>query len=61
MLPDTWLRALKLIEAPSLPIALQWMFPTPLAILIFFAPESPWYVSPVWSCSLMRNLVENAR
>jgi SP family general alpha glucoside:H+ symporter-like MFS transporter len=26
------------------PIALQWMFPTPLAILIFIAPESPWWL-----------------
>lgn len=25
-------------------IALQWMFPTPLAILIFIAPESPWWL-----------------
>lgn len=28
----------------SIPIALQWMFPTPLAILIFLAPESPWWL-----------------
>lgn len=27
-----------------IPIALQWMFPTPLAILVFFAPESPWWL-----------------
>lgn len=27
-----------------LPTALQWMFPTPLMILIFFAPESPWWL-----------------
>jgi SP family general alpha glucoside:H+ symporter-like MFS transporter len=27
-----------------IPIALQWMFPTPLAILIFMAPESPWWL-----------------
>ena len=26
------------------PIALQWMFPTPLAILLFIAPESPWWL-----------------
>lgn len=26
------------------PIALQWIFPTPLAILLFFAPESPWWL-----------------
>ncbi|KAL2074546.1 hypothetical protein VTL71DRAFT_8324 [Oculimacula yallundae] len=26
------------------PIALQWMFPTPLAILMFIAPESPWWL-----------------
>ncbi|KAF2159163.1 hypothetical protein M409DRAFT_71180 [Zasmidium cellare ATCC 36951] len=30
--------------AYRLPIALQWMFPTPLAILMFFAPESPWWL-----------------
>lgn len=27
-----------------MPIALQWMFPTPLAILLFIAPESPWWL-----------------
>ena len=26
------------------PIALQWMFPTPLAILLYLAPESPWWL-----------------
>ncbi|KAK6856609.1 hypothetical protein PG995_006796 [Apiospora arundinis] len=26
------------------PLALQWMFPTPLMVLIFFAPESPWWL-----------------
>ncbi|KAI1840828.1 hypothetical protein JX266_012976 [Neoarthrinium moseri] len=26
------------------PLALQWIFPTPLLILIFFAPESPWWL-----------------
>lgn len=31
-------------RAWKLPIALQWMFPTPLAVLIFFAPESPWWL-----------------
>ncbi|KAL3418226.1 MFS sp general alpha glucoside:H+ symporter [Phlyctema vagabunda] len=30
--------------AYRIPIALQWMFPTPLAILIFCAPESPWWL-----------------
>ncbi|KFY32222.1 hypothetical protein V493_00392 [Pseudogymnoascus sp. VKM F-4281 (FW-2241)] len=30
--------------AYEIPIALQWMFPTPLAILIFCAPESPWWL-----------------
>lgn len=28
-----------------MPIALQWMFPTPLAILMFLAPESPWWLT----------------
>ncbi|KAG4436497.1 hypothetical protein IFR05_008038 [Cadophora sp. M221] len=28
----------------KVPIALQWMFPTPLAILLFIAPESPWWL-----------------
>lgn len=32
-------------DAYRIPIALQWMFPTPLAILIFFAPESPWWLA----------------
>lgn len=27
-----------------IPVALQWMFPTPLAVLIYFAPESPWWL-----------------
>ncbi|KAH8903552.1 alpha glucoside transporter [Coniochaeta sp. PMI_546] len=27
-----------------IPIALQWMFPTPLAILLYLAPESPWWL-----------------
>ncbi|KAJ5692336.1 hypothetical protein N7462_001759 [Penicillium macrosclerotiorum] len=26
------------------PIALQWIFPTPLLILVFLAPESPWWL-----------------
>jgi SP family general alpha glucoside:H+ symporter-like MFS transporter len=32
-------------DAYRIPIALQWLFPTPLAILIFFAPESPWWLT----------------
>jgi len=31
-------------NAYKIPLALQWMFPTPLAILMFFAPESPWWL-----------------
>ncbi|KAL2142015.1 hypothetical protein VTI28DRAFT_1705 [Corynascus sepedonium] len=31
-------------KAFKIPIALQWMFPTPLAILMFLAPESPWWL-----------------
>jgi SP family general alpha glucoside:H+ symporter-like MFS transporter len=27
-----------------IPFALQWLFPTPLLILLFFAPESPWWL-----------------
>ncbi|GAB7346002.1 hypothetical protein MBLNU457_4776t1 [Dothideomycetes sp. NU457] len=30
--------------AYRVPIALQWLFPTPLAILLFLAPESPWWL-----------------
>ncbi|KAF9768211.1 hypothetical protein IL306_014506 [Fusarium sp. DS 682] len=26
------------------PLALQWLFPTPLLILVFLAPESPWWL-----------------
>ncbi|KJX95580.1 MFS transporter like protein [Zymoseptoria brevis] len=32
-------------KAYRVPIALQWMFPTPLAILIYLAPESPWWLT----------------
>lgn len=32
------------VDAYKIPIALQWMFPTPLMILIFIAPESPWWL-----------------
>jgi MFS transporter, SP family, general alpha glucoside:H+ symporter len=31
-------------DAYRVPSALQWMFPTPLAILMFLAPESPWWL-----------------
>ncbi|KAL4876154.1 sugar transporter [Aspergillus karnatakaensis] len=31
-------------DSYRMPIALQWMFPTPLAILLFLAPESPWWL-----------------
>ena len=27
-----------------MPIALQWLFPTPLAVLLYLAPESPWWL-----------------
>ena len=27
-----------------LPYALQWIFPVPLALLVWFAPESPWWL-----------------
>ncbi|KAH8203974.1 hypothetical protein TruAng_001916 [Truncatella angustata] len=27
-----------------IPLALQWIFPTPLLILVFLAPESPWWL-----------------
>lgn len=30
--------------AYRIPYALQWMWPLPLAIGIFFAPESPWWL-----------------
>jgi len=31
-------------SAYRVPIAIQWLFPTPLAILMFLAPESPWWL-----------------
>ncbi|KAI0454890.1 general substrate transporter [Xylaria acuta] len=31
-------------SAFKIPIAIQWIFPTPLAVLIFLAPESPWWL-----------------
>lgn len=30
--------------AYKIPLALQWLFPTPLLILVWFAPESPWWL-----------------
>ena len=34
--PDAW--------AYRIPFALQWMWPLPLAIAAYFAPESPWFL-----------------
>ncbi|KAI8632201.1 alpha-glucosides permease MPH2/3 [Xylariaceae sp. FL1651] len=31
-------------SAYKIPIAIQWIFPTPLAVLMYFAPESPWWL-----------------
>ena len=31
-------------KAWKIPLALQWIFPTPLFIILFFAPESPWWL-----------------
>jgi SP family general alpha glucoside:H+ symporter-like MFS transporter len=31
-------------SAYRIPIAMQWMFPTPLAVLMYLAPESPWWL-----------------
>ncbi|KAJ4286154.1 hypothetical protein N0V90_013503 [Kalmusia sp. IMI 367209] len=31
-------------SAYRIPVAIQWMFPTPLAILLWMAPESPWWL-----------------
>ncbi|EHA49515.1 hypothetical protein MCOR27_001786 [Pyricularia oryzae] len=31
--------------AYKIPIALQWMFPTPLALLVWWGPESPWWLT----------------
>ncbi|KAJ7733062.1 putative maltose porter [Mycena maculata] len=31
-------------SAYKIPIALQWIFPTPLMVLMFLAPESPWWL-----------------
>lgn len=30
--------------AYRIPFAIQWVFPVPLLVLIFFAPESPWWL-----------------
>lgn len=38
------LRRIHLTDRFRVPIALQWMFPTPLAILLYLAPESPWWL-----------------
>lgn len=34
--PDQW--------SYRIPFALQWMWPLPLMVVCFFAPESPWYL-----------------
>lgn len=44
-LANTALMSMLIESFSSIPIALQWMFPTPLAILMFFAPESPWWLT----------------
>ncbi|PGG96975.1 hypothetical protein AJ79_09382 [Helicocarpus griseus UAMH5409] len=35
--PDEW--------AYRIPFALQWLWPTPLIVLCYFAPESPWFLA----------------
>lgn len=41
---STPLSACTELTRTRIPIALQWMFPTPLLILMFFAPESPYWL-----------------
>lgn len=42
--PTSGKMAPSLIATPRIPIALQWMFPTPLALLLWWGPESPWWL-----------------
>jgi SP family general alpha glucoside:H+ symporter-like MFS transporter len=35
---------IELDSTHRIPTAIQWMFPTPLAVLMFLAPESPWWL-----------------
>lgn len=51
-------------DSYRVPFALQWIWPLPIAIGIFFAPESPWWLVKVGKLreakqSLMRLLTEN--
>lgn len=53
-------------ESYRIPFALQWVWPLPIAIGIFFAPESPWWLVKVGKLreakqSLMRLLTENEK
>jgi SP family general alpha glucoside:H+ symporter-like MFS transporter len=32
------------LQAFRIPIALQWIWPIPIAVCVFFAPESPWWL-----------------
>ncbi|KAI6777756.1 uncharacterized protein J7T54_000561 [Emericellopsis cladophorae] len=44
--------------AYRIPIALQWMFLTPLAILLFLAPESPWWLNIDASVTMVRRTID---
>lgn len=51
-------------DAYRVPFALQWMWPIPIAVAVFFAPESPWWLMKVGrnadaKRSVMRLLSEN--
>lgn len=56
--------SLSMKDSYKVPFALQWMWPLPIALGIFFAPESPWWLVKVGKLreakhSLMRLLSEN--
>lgn len=49
-----------------IPFALQWVFPIPIAIGVYYAPESPWWLTKVGrhadaKRSVMRLITENSR
>ncbi|KAM9886146.1 hypothetical protein OXX79_014383, partial [Metschnikowia pulcherrima] len=51
-------------DSYKVPFALQWMWPIPIAIGVFLAPESPWWLMKVGRASeakksIMRLLSEN--
>ncbi|KAK4078080.1 hypothetical protein Purlil1_12049 [Purpureocillium lilacinum] len=58
------LRGVLNVEAPwsyRIPFAVQWLWPIPVAIAVFFAPESPWWLDIDKTVTLMVLTTEHER